>query len=108
MKGYEVLELAAEYIEKNGWHKGASFGPRRSPDLDETACLVGSFCKVIGTDVSQERLYGGAYKLMQSVVSNPRISQWNDAPGRTKQEVLDALQKAAKLGRIREDINDSL
>lgn len=108
MKDYEVLEAAAEYIEQHGWIK------YRASNNDGNVCTLGALASVCGWERSMNysavpRLldYQEAQGLLQNIIHSS-IGEWNDEPKRTEQEVLDTLQKAAKLGRIREDINDSI
>lgn len=96
MKDYEVLEAAAEYIEQYGWHQGGASGP------DGSVCALGAIDKC--GQASGNNFIEDASLLYEIIFPEfTGIGNWNDQPERTEQEVLDALQKAAKLGRIRED-----
>lgn len=84
----DVLDSAANWLDKHDWVQGVLFSGENS------ACMVGATFLVekdaTRRVLAQERL--GNY-----LVSTPAI--WNDQPGRTKQEVLDALRGAAKQER---------
>lgn len=101
MKDYEVLEAAAEYIEQHGWIQ-------ETLTDGEAVCIVGSMYGVCGylSEINEHlkiEMVKEPFDLLASYMKSQEIASWNDAPERTEQEVLDALQKAAKLGRIRED-----
>jgi len=80
----EVLLGAAEYIEKFGW-KQRDFGDDGGP-----RCMLGavmSQCKNTYTDImSAAQLH---------LQRQGKFMSWNDSPGRTKAEVIDALRSAA-------------
>lgn len=90
----DVLDDAADYIEQYGHFKGDGHGPG---DIDTApACAIGAINSAlnwgIGTSVVADALQG--------VVPADSLVAWNDAPERTKQQVLDAFRKAAKQQRM--------
>ncbi len=85
------LDGAADYIEKHGWWRGpAGFGPQGQ------ACALNALFNAR----SELTIMQALYCLRKHV--GGRVPTWNDAPGRTKQEVLDALRGAAKRVRMGE------
>jgi hypothetical protein len=81
-----ALIKAADYIEKYGWcqHSHSKAG---------TVCLWGAICEANGGD---GRLCDDAYDKVETFLQNPiGAINWNDAPGRTKDEVIALLRKAA-------------
>lgn len=92
----EVLEGAANYIEEHGWqqgHAGVPGGPR---------CLAGAIHSAIGVEPVHHGLVDLLPKEFRSALNavgkqtqtSPVL--WNDLPGRTKEQVIDALRAAAK------------
>ena len=100
----EVLEAAADRIERDGWYRGDFFAdPPPYFNVDDIAriliatpkpcCVSGALIAEVGhydTDTA-ERL------LMQHLGLRwiDELPRWNDAPGRTKEEVVAALRAAA-------------
>ena len=115
MEPADVLEDGADIIEKEGHGKGNYFVPGQG------YCALGALGTAAGvfydhdqsTDPAlKERftVYAEAADALAELVTVDRtrnnldnrrhlVPAWNDAPERTKQEVLDALRKAAKLCR---------
>lgn len=97
------LELAAELIKEHGWiQKG--FG-----DADRGYCVLGAIRVAHGLnpnpdtcDITKESFYP-VVKHLATVIGalnangNPSIMHWNDQAGRTKEEVIAALQAAARI-----------
>ena len=80
----EVLLGAAEYLRKYGWiqwETGNHGGPR---------CALGAL-----ESVDIDSVYDDAeYRLLRTVGASS-VVKWNDAPGRTVEEVIAAFEKAA-------------
>lgn len=109
----DVLERAAEKIEKDGWIKGRLW-TEKNQNCDAAAkgsavCILGAIITVAG---GQDRLSSQlAFKQVTENVSpslggatqtdGSEISCWNDMPERTVQEVLDVLQLSAKQLRMK-------
>lgn len=79
-----VLRDAADYIRENGWRQNGQ------------GCLVFTFNQI------NALLCGAASdSLMTFITGSPRtmaaldVITWNDAPGRTKEDVIQALEGAA-------------
>lgn len=86
----ETLERAAEILEHDGWCQG------RYVSEDGSRCLMGALWRAAYDG-------GGAYTLPEEEslrkflgVGYRRLSQWNDAPGRTAKEVVAALRACAR------------
>jgi hypothetical protein len=94
----EVLIQAKAIIER-GWCQGtyAIDNDGHPVDFDSQKavawCIRGATC-LIAPDGYHNRY--GAHELIKSITITP-ISQWNDEPGRTKEEVLDVLTQAIAL-----------
>lgn len=85
-KERQALLDAAAYIEENGWCQGAL-------SRDGRVCALGGLDRV--TDDAGTYL-NAVFRLRQ--VLPCAAAHWNDRAGRTKQEVVDALCKAALHG----------
>ena len=88
----EVLLKAADIIEEKGWYQGNMIGPKGE------LCMLGALN--VASDYSLE------YFNVRTVVRDHlhisvkdksfSLSNWNDAPERTKEEVIAALRGAAE------------
>jgi hypothetical protein len=111
----EVLETAADIVEA-GWLQG----DMHSADGTQHCAVGGIECAVhrlqhrLGPfSTSREALAArGEATVLASMTLDDLVTdddeltsvpRWNDANGRTQQEVVDAMRKAAKLARIREE-----
>lgn len=104
----EILETAAEILERDGWVQDTwtSFGRR---------CMVSAVNRAV---LEHHQLPGRARGKLFEILRQPaldhlnqaingytlssfvgNLTAWNDLAGRTKQEVLDVLHKAAKTAR---------
>ena len=81
-----VLGRAAGYIDRRGWCRFEWF------DLHDRACIGGA----VHTFVSSPEVERVALALVERVVGD-RWDRWQDAPERTKAEVIDALLRAARV-----------
>jgi len=91
----DVLDDAADLLEREGWIQGAATAP-------EGYCVEGAIEAVTGQSValvSPRDDASDAESALRRIVGR-RAYQWNDAPGRTKPEVLDAFRAAAKQERM--------
>lgn len=85
----KILLDAADHVEVNGWFRIGS-KPYRSDGADPVCALVaidrcGDICSPFGRQAMERfsRYVGGS------------TTEWNDQPGRTKDEVVSALREAA-------------
>lgn len=109
----EVLDLAADLIEQRGWAKGTGWnetGEREGAPL----CLEGGIQAAMGLhtqpyadDPSEQWLADmkacPAYQAVKDYLNHPgTLYVWNDALGRTKDEVIAVLRGAAAVERVNE------
>jgi hypothetical protein len=97
----EVLIATRYIINKLDWCQGASYQTKTGkpiwghhsiniPNISG-CCLKGAISLV---EMELENMFEGiegAKSLIRKEIGQSRISQWNDTPGRTKQQVLDML-----------------
>src|SRR5437016_6048334 len=97
----EVLCKAADIIEEQGFHKG-DLSQYNRPQNWGAACVVGAINTVISGNpffagitfgTYKSRLCAATYELLRDYISTPLIDEWNDAPERTKEEVIATLRK---------------
>lgn len=88
-----VLRAAARYIEEHGWYQGDYAAP------DGAVCALGAINVVVtgspydlGDGVDRDLTLAAANVIENRLGSIGPISWWNDAPGRTKDEVLAVLR----------------
>lgn len=91
-----VLKDAAAYIEQHGWIQG------RAMNRNGEVCMVGAVGAVVGCEVfafgwwangrDQEQEMTAAIELLNQRLGTDAVAEFNDAPGRTKDEVLRALR----------------
>ncbi len=83
----ETLLDAADQLERRGWCQG------RTVDNEGRMCALGALIAVAGHATHDEWL---AHVKLQEVVGD-RVDLWNDAPERTKEDVVAAFRQAATL-----------
>ena len=87
----DVLNGAADLIERDGWVQHDNRGPNGE------RCMVDAICAVIpGPQPWKSRLYELATVAVEEVTGSYLLSGWNDRRGRTKAEVVAALRAAAE------------
>jgi hypothetical protein len=97
----DVLDLAVEELEANPWGQGLT---RYSNEADRGICAIDALSVVIAGKVRphsamSQVLFDTERAVMQTLTLNPRLmslANWNDVPGRTKQQVIDAFKNTAK------------
>lgn len=111
MKTSEVLDRAADLLERDGWCQGALH------DSAGRMCAVGALRRAIVVQVDLDPSTLGqvdeveeAARRRLMAVADPRgwvgaggVPDWNDREGRTFQDVLDTFRKAAKNARLDEE-----
>jgi hypothetical protein len=87
----DVLDDAADLLEREGWVQGHL-------QNQDGYCMEGALARVC----PQTHTYGLFWDAMAvlSLHLYSVVDQWNDAPGRTKQQVLDELRFIAKRERM--------
>ena len=105
----EVLDAAADRIERDGWHQGDFFADQPSlPSFDESdiarvlkakpqpCCVMGALIAEADGDMElAEDRAGRLLELHLGLSYISQVPQWNDEAGRTKEEVVAALRAAA-------------
>jgi hypothetical protein len=83
-----ILRAARERIER-GWCQGIG-------------SIGHSFCALVALSTlfaPEDALDNEPLRLLRKAVGQERIIEWNDAPGRTKADVLEAFSRAIELAR---------
>jgi hypothetical protein len=89
----DVLDDAADLLERAGWIQG------KTGDPDGARCALGAIAGVTAYPDSSEIFVRSALRIEEAVGGS--LALWNDAPERTKQQVLDTFRLAAKQERMR-------
>lgn len=84
--GYTVLE-AADLIERDGW-----FSLREPTGNRKHNCILTALNRRVPE--SDLELFNDAVDALRNYL-NSTISEWNDAPGRTKEQVVTMLREFA-------------
>lgn len=91
----DVLTRAADLLEEFGWRQG-DYGSKR----EGTFCMLGAVdaaCGDLGANFHNDGVCLALYKSFEDA----SVVKWNDAPGRTKAEVVAKLRDAAaRLDRV--------
>lgn len=82
----QILNDAAQYLETHGWCQGAM-------QYRNKVCLYGAInaankCGYVEAEIEVNHM-------LRAVTGTFSIVGWNDAPGRTKQQVIKVLRAAA-------------
>ena len=91
------LRAAADVLERDGWTQQMFCDPSTG-----ARCVMGSLDAVYGPRDSRgvgDPNEAIAYIRLTEVIG-PRVIQWNDAPGRTADEVIAALRAAADRAEV--------
>ena len=80
----KILLDAADYIERHGWCQGAHENGQ------------GEVCAMAAIYHCYRRGDLTAMRRLQNYVGSRYVGDWNDAPGRTKEQVVEALRAAAR------------
>lgn len=105
MRPVDILEGAADLIETKGWTQQAAARDQYDHEVrpwDDSAvsfCLIGALeCAARTPEGFYVTDYDIARKALQQAVPNDGapLTVWNDTPGRTKEQVVEALRTAAK------------
>lgn len=84
----EILRDAGMLIKKYGWIQG-SWG-----NHVKGYCMLGSIAKVTDFDIESES-YDAVLLALAGVVKSSSLILYNDTTGRTKEEVIEVMLKAA-------------
>jgi hypothetical protein len=104
----DVLDDAADWLETHEWLQGRLSDPEGARvGLTTAACALGSlhlaWCSW-SQGSGNPAICSAAYDAFIEVIDADTagdITDWNDEPGRTKQQVLDTFRAAAKQERMR-------
>lgn len=100
MNEAEILRKAKALIE-NGWCQGSnakdSAGDRCDERSDRAAsfCALGALVRIRSLECQDEYPWTAPTYLIPVIHSNDIVG-WNDAPSRTKAEVVEAFERAAQ------------
>lgn len=97
-----TLDLAADAIQMAGWGQGPDSW-RDSNGL----CLEGGIMAAVGIPAGKAGWADAltncpAYRAMSEYLAVSEVWTWNDAEGRTQQEVIEVLRAAAAVERVKE------
>ena len=102
----EILMKAAQWLEDNEWCQEAeAYGPDcfpydveilRSEGAEPVACCAVGALKLAAGGHSMVLERTGAVLARHLGLRGSTIPEWNDKPGRTKEEVIQAMREAAK------------
>lgn len=84
-----ALLRAAEYLETNGWRRGAGI-------IGKPLCILSAL--VVSINTEQSEVYPNALYLLKDHLRCDNVVRWNDAPDRTQNQVITALRAAAMEG----------
>lgn len=96
----DIVDDGADYIEKNGWHKGDLY--EKGHDHDHPpACFMGGLIQgnQYEDGSNKVQLYYVVTRVQEALEMPGSLAAWNDHAAQDKQEVLDKMRLAAK--RIR-------
>lgn len=113
MKTSEILDRAADLIERNGWTRDEWYKRRRAEDpRDCPVCAGGALDAAAGCDPGEPEYSPaliaaiGAFAARVDPAFDPAaaygygtVANWNDAPGRTAEDVVRELRAAAATER---------
>jgi hypothetical protein len=104
----DVLNRAADIIQERGWVQGGAGWFVESLPADAPLCAQGALRAACheATDDHREwyRLYFDVTKpIVAAHVGEPIVFSWNDKPGRTAGEVIEALRACALIEAAREE-----
>ena len=100
-----ILDEARYLIESEGWCQGAMAKDRlgfpTEPRADNVAarCAVGALDAAVDWSAESEAHYELARSYVDQTIRGKYIVTWNDAAGRTKEEVVAMFTEAADLAR---------
>ena len=105
-----VLSKALKLIKK-GWCKGYSAKDRHSHNVDVDSpraaryCALGAICKAYGGLNAKDTTKSIDFFYNNIVLPSNYMTTfyWNDAPKRTKKEVIEAFKKVIKLAKAKEE-----
>lgn len=104
-----ALDGAVDVLRFEGWVQGAFRAPVSLENEQILGyCALGALAKAVGGqelldkiisgDLADDlRVYRDTVSILGLAVENcSTVDQWNDAPGRTKEEVIETMEKLSK------------
>lgn len=95
MNTWQILEAAADKIERNGWWQECDGGCDDGPSSE---CLM---LAIRCDDMEKQRVADQAVLRALGVTKTGDAYAWNDAPERTKEEVIAMLRAVAASEKAR-------
>lgn len=104
----EILDCAADYLRVHGWRRGTYnwktlLGGPDEPDGSGPCCVVGAIHRADESSRLSDSERGAAASALAEVICAGcplnGVAGWNDQPGRTADEAIDALMEAAARSR---------
>lgn len=100
MSPQDVLRQAADLIERTGWCQGVYARDARGVITDFISDAAVEFCALGAIFHCEPEGYAADVsapeQLLVNRIGTRTVGEWNDAPGRTKDEVIATLRKAAE------------
>jgi hypothetical protein len=90
----------SELLKKKGWCQGRSAldvdGNLVNPRSKKAVkfCIIGAVEACIRVGIDSWEDYDGAFDKVRRVLRVWSLAEWNDKPGRTKEEVIKVLKEA--------------
>ena len=113
MKVSEVLLAARELIAREGgWCQGACARDSDGAPVSEEDPRAESFCVISAISISTAsepenfNTFTDARLFLQNMLGVHSAGRWNDKPGRTQLEVVEALERAALQAKKEERAHD--
>ena len=99
-----ILNQAATLIETRGWHQGDSC---RKCNPAHTLCLEDALAKVEKTEgvIPVLAVAHAIHAFLDLRIQRKTLSDWNDEPGRTKEDVVKMLRALA--GKLQPHTGDN-
>ena len=102
-----ALDGAVDILRFEGWVQGAFRAPVSLENEQILGyCALGALAKVVGGQELLDKIISGdlandlrVYRDTVSILGlavDSAVDQWNDAPGRTKEEVIETMEKLSK------------
>ena len=95
----EVLIDAAQHIASVGWVQGEYYADENGKPVEAASRHKQSSCCLLGAihvAAPDEYVYAEAVSAVEAKLGEP-LDDWNDTPGRSKDEVIDLLRWVAGL-----------
>lgn len=103
-KVWQILRRARVLLQTHGWTRG-SYHSEQKPDGTFSYCALGALGAAVGNSVvaatGSNRNVNAAHLLVKEVAGCSWVPDWNDAYGRTREEVITVFKEAEERARIR-------